>query len=630
MCTPALRHLRNSMIESRITFLANSIAQQILENCPWADDWIIYNKHDGKTQAIIKKLRESDFDAAILLSNSFRSAMLLLPAGIKERIGYARDGRSLLLTRAIPVLRIDKRFAPMSMVQYYNRLVECESDETNDRLELFTSKKDKLEVDELLQKWNLQQDDRLVIIVPGGAFGGSKWWPTERFAKLADKLIEDGYKVIVSCAPNGTERNIAEQIARQTNRDIYNLIEAGLSLSGLKELIQRCCLMVSNDTGPCHIAAALAVPLVTIFGPTDPRWTVTGYAGETRLRVDVDCGPCQQETCSKDHRCMNLISVDDVYSAAKKRLGGDLSEAADNFVFGSYYEVYNESFVPLRDGSGLVHQDYKKLLEQNGLGGLDDVFAFENGQKLHKAGLGVRQRFRVELSATGGEKHVVYLKRFGRGKLVELVKRWITRRSMDGAGMYDFAAGVELAEKGIAVGRPIAYGQELGRLGEKRSFAVIEELPQAEALERLLPKWKEKQRQYDLLRDRKELIRQTARLAGRLHNSGYYHRDLYLAHIFLCRDRQDVERLCLIDLQRVFRPIAFAQRWKVKDLAQLYYSSRAYFSRADVVRFLHEYFHARHLDNKHKRLIKAVYRKVNRIAQHDKKKRMRQKQTIQG
>ena len=285
-------------------------------------------------------------------------------------------------------------------------------------------------------------------------------------------------------------------------------------------------------------------------------------------------------------------------------------------LIGSYFNHSNESFVRLRDGSGLVHKEYKQFLEQQGLGSLNAVFRYEQGENLHKPGLGHRERFRIRLKGPGGQHVVIYLKRFGYPGVKELVKRWIIRRSRYGAGIYDFLGAQRLAEKGIAVPRPIAYGQIFNWLGEKRSFAIIEELPGSDSLERLLPNWNQKKKEYALLRDKKELIRQTAHLVRQLHQSGYNHRDLYLCHIFLSRDGKGCERLNLIDLQRVFQPLILKRRWQVKDLAQLYYSSRDYFRYKDMMQFMHEYFDNHRLTNYQKRLIRSVYRKAGRIERH--------------
>ncbi|MCP4713357.1 MAG: phosphotransferase, partial [Planctomycetes bacterium] len=544
---------------------------------------------------------------------------------------YSRDGRGGLLTDKVYPVRIRERFAPISMVDYYGFIARKavgflggETGYLERRLELFVSEGAQGRVDEWLDRQSLIQDKPKVILVPGGSFGASKWWGAERYAKLADRLIEDeNCDVILSCAPDDAEKELARKIVGMASHRPVNLAEEG-SVDDLKELIGRCQLMVSNDTGPCHIAAAFDVPLVTIFGATDPRWTATGYQKEVRLRAEVECGPCQEPICGEGHhRCMEEISVDDVYEAARQLLGSSETVKcyirSEEDIAGTNYSCYAEPFVPSDDGDGLVHGWYKRFLGSLQLRDMDSVFAFDGGERLEKPGLGVRERIRFELPLAGDQKVVMYLKRYGYPGMVALFRRWLSRRSRAGAAVYDFDAAMRLAEKGIAVPRPVAFGEQKNWLGEQRSFVMMEELPQADALERLLPKWAEKQKGYMLLRDKKELIRQVAELVRQLHRAEYYHRDLYLSHIFLSRDKFGGERLNLIDLQRVFRPLIRRRRWQVKDLAQLFYSARDYFSGADIMRFLHAYLECKRLSAGDKRLVRAIYNKAKRIEWHNRR-----------
>ena len=624
---PALRYLRRRRPESAITLLGNPTVIEILRGNPWSDACLAWPAEKNGRQGFwsaARWLREFQFDAVILLPNSFRSAALAFAAGIPRRLGYGRDGRGFLVTDAIAPIRIQGRFPPMSMLDYYGYLMEQtlsggpENHYFSDglHLELFTGPQDRQQAEDLLQRWGIASGRKLVMLVPGGAFGGSKWWPAERFAAVADWLTEKGYTVVVSCAPNETEKKIAAQILSRVKKPIFNLVEEGLPLGGFKELIRRCALVISNDTGPCHIAAGFQVPLVTLFGPTDPRWTATGYPREIRLRLDVPCGPCQQDTCLLDHRCLQQIRVDEVLAAVRAQLERQAWDTKPAPVFGTYYAPYAESFMPLPDGCGLVHKDYRDLLVQNQLAAPEEVFAFQQGLRLEKPGLGRRERIRIELPCRGTQV-VLYLKRYGKPSLGQMLRRWVSGKRKTAAADSDFYAAMQLAEHGIPVPRPVAVGRQRNRLGERRSFVLMEELPQGEALERLLPRRQEKKPEYALLREERTLIEQTAGLVRRLHEGGFYHRDLYLSHIFLCRAASGGEKLCLIDLQRVIQPRLFRRRWQVKDLAQLYYSSRSWFRRTDILRFLQFYFSCNRLTGSHKKIIRAVERKTRRMIRHE-------------
>jgi heptosyltransferase-2 len=159
----------------------------------------------------------------------------------------------------------------------------------------------------------------LILLNPGANFGAAKCWLPEYFAELSDRLVEElGATVLLSSAPK--ERAIVESIRRHVKQPVVDLAAHGLTLGSLKEIVRRCDLMVTNDTGPRHMAAAFGVPVVTVFGPTHPQWTEIYYAKERQVAVKVFCGPCQKKRCPLDHRCMTRVTPAMVFSAAMSLL----------------------------------------------------------------------------------------------------------------------------------------------------------------------------------------------------------------------------------------------------------------------------------------------------------------------
>jgi heptosyltransferase-2 len=206
------------------------------------------------------------------------------------------------------------------MIQYYLALAgylgASQSDTT---MELFTSPEDETAIDRLLSQWGLDSDRGILVLHPGGGFGPSKRWPPERFAHVADVLSER-FNLAVAISAGPSEHDVAQAVQDSMNRPAVNLVPKNISIGQLKVLLRRSRLMISNDTGPRHFAVAFGVPVVTIFGSTDPAWTDTFFDGERIVRAQVDCGPCQKKTCKQDHRCMELVTPEMVLASAEELL----------------------------------------------------------------------------------------------------------------------------------------------------------------------------------------------------------------------------------------------------------------------------------------------------------------------
>ncbi|MBE0535775.1 MAG: glycosyltransferase family 9 protein [Phycisphaerae bacterium] len=319
LATPALRAIRDGFGDAHISFISNATVRQVLSPCRFTDAWI--DSRQAHAAATGLKLRAARFDLAILFKNSFSSGAAAFVSGAKERIGYARDGRSLLLTQRIKPPRDSQgAFAPASMVDYYLTLAReagCSAEQRS--LELAVDEEDVLSVSGKLPAV-MSSDAPVVILVPGGSFGPSKFWPAERFTRIAERLVEEyGATVVVSIAPNPVEKAVAGTICSQSRHRLVNLAEYPLSLGELKALFNEAALVITNDTGPRHIAVALGRKVVSLFGPNDARWTQTGYADEIQLVGRADCAPCEKPHCTQErHLCMESITVDMVWTAAQK------------------------------------------------------------------------------------------------------------------------------------------------------------------------------------------------------------------------------------------------------------------------------------------------------------------------
>ncbi|MHC4478345.1 MAG: lipopolysaccharide heptosyltransferase II [Planctomycetota bacterium] len=324
LCTPALRALRKHFKSSHLTFFAGGTIRQVLSPCGFGNDWL--EQKSKSPLAIARMLRPGKFSRAILFKNSFASALAVFSAQIPARVGYARQGRSILLTdKLYPQKLLNGKFKPVSMIDYYLAIASELGANTNDRsLELSVDSHDRQTLTNKLPEL-AGFEGPIVVLVPGGAFGPSKCWPTERFAQTADWLITYyDAKVMVSVALDVAERKIAEQICNAGRHHLIDLAQRHVSLGELKALFSTADLVISNDTGPRHIAIALGRKVISLFGPNDPVWTDTAYEQEIQLVADVPCAPCSRPKCNQsDHLCMKAITVEMVCDAAKKLLANE-------------------------------------------------------------------------------------------------------------------------------------------------------------------------------------------------------------------------------------------------------------------------------------------------------------------
>ena len=262
--------------------------------------------------------------------------------------------------------------------------------------------------------------------------------------------------------------------------------------------------------------------------------------------------------------------------------------------------------------SCFVDSDYKGAFSELGLTSIDALFSFSSGRRLHKSNLAVyRSRLEFELNKPAV---TVFLKRYDMPPAPAQLKNWLSAHGRISFGVVGFRSANELEERGINTPKTLFYGEQWGAFFEKRSFIITERIPNAESLERKLPDFFNSPVTAEKLQKRKRFIAQLAVFIKKFHFTGYRHRDLYLSHIFY----SDGGDFYLIDLARAFKPIVFSSRFRIKDIAQLYYSAPArYFTRADRLRFYIGYTGRHRLTIKDKAFIRRVINKARRMARHD-------------
>ena len=264
-----------------------------------------------------------------------------------------------------------------------------------------------------------------------------------------------------------------------------------------------------------------------------------------------------------------------------------------------------DSFVEIAPGFH-IRSDFVDCFRKLGLKNIDDIFSFSKGKNLTKDNLpAFRQRIMFD---TDNPKTSLFLKRYQNIPKLKQKKNWLVHRKRISTMACDMEPAESLRKLGINTPRIIAFGEEWGGLFEKRSFIITEKIPDSVSLEEKRP---------DVFcRDRKNFIESLAAFVRKFHETGHRHRDLYLCHIF-CSPQG---RFTLIDLNRVFKPVIFSQKYRIKDLAQLYYSAPGkIFTKTDRLRFFLAYLQKDKLSKKDKIIIKKIKSKAQRMAGHDEK-----------
>jgi heptosyltransferase-2 len=323
LATPVLAALRAHFAAARITYLMRPYVAEIVDGGGWHDEVVQWPEGRGLTREVrtwrmARRLRESRLDVALLLTNSFRSALVVWRAGVRRRVGYAREGRALLLTDRLRPLRRDGVFLPSPVLPYYARLAEHVGCLVRDRrVRLGITPQQERAGRELMRHYGLDDGRALALVNPGAAFGAAKCWLPERFAALCDRLVDElGMRPVLVGAPH--EAPLMQHIASLAQRPVVCCAKPGTTLGSLKVLAREAALLVCNDTGPRHYGSAFGVPTVTIFGPTHQEWTDTDYDGEIKLQVPVECGPCQLKRCPIDLRCMTGLTTERVMAAVRE------------------------------------------------------------------------------------------------------------------------------------------------------------------------------------------------------------------------------------------------------------------------------------------------------------------------
>jgi heptosyltransferase II len=321
MALPALRAVRKRFPDAEIAIVARPYVADIYRDQEICDQLIAYDPnglHAGFSgrERLASELRAQKFDVALLLQNAFDAAWLAWRANIPERIGYARDGRSLLLTKAVALphrgeIPAHEKFYYLELLRRVGWL-DSVLDETFIGLGVPEEKRQR--ADEFLRKSGVRQGSLRIAVGAGASYGSAKCWPPSKFAEVASRL-QSGADAEVILFGTAAEASVSTAISAEMRRPPIDLT-GKTAIADLPALLSQCDLFIGNDSGAMHVAAAVGLPIVAVFGPTDPEGTAPVTPRCSIAQQKPYCSPCFLRRCPTDHRCMTAITVDMVEAAA--------------------------------------------------------------------------------------------------------------------------------------------------------------------------------------------------------------------------------------------------------------------------------------------------------------------------
>lgn len=320
MATPILTDLRKAYPKAHITAMCRTPICDLLREDQHIDELFCFSKTNrfsrrSDKKDIIEKLKRGKYDLGVLLTHSFSSAWWFWLGGIKRRLGYQGNWRGVLLTDK---LSLPTQVHQQHLVETYKTLLTpLGISLSTSKPRLFLSSKEASEAQTLLKQLGISSKEALIGINPGAAYGSAKCWLPDRFREVTQRLLKlDNVRIIYF--GDQASMPLVKQICQDLPSSVINL--AGLtSLRELAALIKLCNALLTNDSGPMHIAAALGTPLVALFGSTSE--IVTGpYKTGTVIHKHVSCSPCYERVCPIDFRCMKKIETNEVYEEIVKLL----------------------------------------------------------------------------------------------------------------------------------------------------------------------------------------------------------------------------------------------------------------------------------------------------------------------
>ena len=322
MSTPAVTAVRKMFPKAHLAILAKPVFEDFWRSFPGVDGFIPVEKGLSGFQATVDRLKQGGFDKALILPTSFSSAFLPFVAGIPERIGWGGEGRDLFLTRVVPHENPRKKHLVSEYLQLVQRGLEHPLPDKTARLYCPVSKEAKAGHQQVWEDMEVPQKGSYIALAPGATYGPAKRWPLGYWKELIGLLLTERKESLLLLGGLEEEeylKPLVEGWDLKYQKRVH-LLAGRTTPSILGSMLSRCRLLITNDTGPMHVAAGVGIPTVALFGSTSPAWTRSFGKGHEVIYKHLECSPCFQRTCPIGYKCLHAISVEEVYRAVVKKL----------------------------------------------------------------------------------------------------------------------------------------------------------------------------------------------------------------------------------------------------------------------------------------------------------------------
>ena len=342
MATPLLKAIRDTTADTRILGVMRPYVARVLEGSGLLDGELLFDPRSAQralqTRAVIRQLWAHRLDAMLLLTNSLRAGWIAWRSGARRRVGYVRNGRGPLLTDKLYAPRGNGAYTPIPAIDYYLAIGQTLGISAATRqMQLGTTARDEELADQLWEAFRLNGHQRVVLFNTGGAKGAAKDWPSEYFVRLAKLVLQHhDASIVILCGPNEREKALHIQQSVRSPRlhsladpRVLDFVTAENGIGVAKAAVRRSDLMVTTDSGPRHFAHAFDIPVVTLYGPNDPAWTVPYHERSLHLYRKLPCSFCAQRVCPLGtHQCMQELTVDRVFQAVSRLFSEYVQRAA--------------------------------------------------------------------------------------------------------------------------------------------------------------------------------------------------------------------------------------------------------------------------------------------------------------